>query len=185
MQFCSSCGELSHRQDICLAVACKLQNACKLCGDENPQPSHSGQPKCKLCDLPHETAGNDCKKRLRPSPPPLHVRERSVRHPDYSGDTSAHCPPAQETRSTDNTKVSWSQVLKHSPTAPNPFPPLPDRSSNTNTQHYKQTISALRSQNAELTKRLELIDKTAQSRIEALERQIEELVTRTETSQSS
>ncbi|KAH9367559.1 hypothetical protein HPB48_002851 [Haemaphysalis longicornis] len=185
VQFCSACGELGHRQDVCPNPE---KNVCKLCGDENPQPNHSCQPKCKLCDLPHETAGKDCKKRLRPSPPPLHIRERFIRYPEYSGDTSVQCPPAQETRSTlpqDNTKVSWSQVLKHPPTAPNPFPPLPDRSSNTNTQHYEQTISTLRSQNTELTKRLELIEKAAQSRIEALERQIEQLITRIETSQSS
>ncbi|KAH9378410.1 hypothetical protein HPB48_022390 [Haemaphysalis longicornis] len=33
-------------------------------------------------------------------PPPLHIRERFVRYPEYSSDTSVQCPPAQETRST-------------------------------------------------------------------------------------
>ncbi|KAH9378660.1 hypothetical protein HPB48_008504 [Haemaphysalis longicornis] len=164
VQFCSACGELGHHQDVCPNPEKKV---CKLCGDENPHPNHSCLPKCKLCDLPHETAGKDCKKRLRPSPPPQHIRERFIRYPEYSGDTSVQCPPAQETRSTlpqDNTKTD------HSSTKPN---------------ITKQTISTLRSQNTKLTKRLELIEKAAQSRIKALERQIEQLITRIETSQSS
>lgn len=182
VQFCSACGDLGHRQDVCPHPE---KNTCKLCGEENPQPGHSCQPKCKLCDLPHETAGKECKKRLRPSPPPLHIRERFNRHPDHSVNIYH---PAQETRPTlpqDNTKVSWSQVLTASPTAPDPFPPLPGRPSHTNNQHYEQTVSTLRIQNAELTKRVELIEQNAQTKIKALELQIQQLITQIEKTQSS
>ncbi|CAN7949590.1 unnamed protein product, partial [Ixodes pacificus] len=74
VQYCRACGNVGHRQDVCPNPDA---NRCNRCGAENPQDNHECQPKCKLCYQPHETASKECQKRLKPSPPPLHVRERS------------------------------------------------------------------------------------------------------------
>ncbi|XP_040078313.3 LOW QUALITY PROTEIN: uncharacterized protein LOC120850040, partial [Ixodes scapularis] len=74
VQYCRACGNVGHRQDVCPNPD---TNRCNRCGAENPQDNHECQPKCKLCYQPHETASKECQKRLKPSPPPLHVRERS------------------------------------------------------------------------------------------------------------
>ncbi|KAH7983179.1 hypothetical protein HPB52_009733 [Rhipicephalus sanguineus] len=46
---------------------------------------------CKICNLPHETAGKDCKRKLKAAPPPFHVRNQRLK-------------PQQQQRS----KLSWS-----------------------------------------------------------------------------
>ncbi|KAH9376386.1 hypothetical protein HPB48_014675 [Haemaphysalis longicornis] len=67
VQYCRSCGELGHRQDICPHPA---QNFCHKCGQTNQLPDHECRPYCKICKQPHETAGTDCRQKLKPGPPP-------------------------------------------------------------------------------------------------------------------
>ncbi|KAH9372735.1 hypothetical protein HPB48_008967 [Haemaphysalis longicornis] len=72
VQFCRACGNIGHRQDVCPSPKPEL---CVRCGIETAEANHDCHPVCKLCNQPHETASKECKRRLRPAPPPLHVRQ--------------------------------------------------------------------------------------------------------------
>ncbi|KAH7977677.1 hypothetical protein HPB49_003164 [Dermacentor silvarum] len=71
VQYCKTCGDLGHRQDICPQPK---PNFCYKFCQANQPAEHQCNPICKICNLPHETAGKDCKKKLKPVPPPLYVR---------------------------------------------------------------------------------------------------------------
>ncbi|KAG0443024.1 hypothetical protein HPB47_015370 [Ixodes persulcatus] len=75
VQYCRACGEVGHRQDVCPHPD---TNQCPRCGEKVNPEGHECQPRCKICDQPHETASKECKRRLKPGPPPLHVRERNA-----------------------------------------------------------------------------------------------------------
>ncbi|CAN7995259.1 unnamed protein product, partial [Ixodes pacificus] len=53
-------------------------NQCPRCGEKVTPEGHECQPRCKICDQPHETASKECKRRLKPGPPPLHVKEKNA-----------------------------------------------------------------------------------------------------------
>ncbi|KAG0419827.1 hypothetical protein HPB47_003856 [Ixodes persulcatus] len=76
VQYCKACGEVGHRQDVC-----PLPNAnhCPRCGEKVTPEGHEFHPRCKICDQPHETEGKVRKRRLKPGPPPLHVRKKNAR----------------------------------------------------------------------------------------------------------
>ncbi|KAH7947921.1 hypothetical protein HPB52_016840 [Rhipicephalus sanguineus] len=75
VQYCRSCGEIGHRQDVCPNPN---DDICDNCGEQNADPNnHKCELKCKLCGMPHETASRECRRKLKPAPPPLRVRERS------------------------------------------------------------------------------------------------------------
>ncbi|CAN7948421.1 unnamed protein product, partial [Ixodes pacificus] len=74
VQYCRACGEVGHRQDVCPHPD---TNQCPRCGEKVNPEGHECQPRCKICDQPYETASKECKRRLKPRPPPLHVREKN------------------------------------------------------------------------------------------------------------
>lgn len=103
VQVCRVCGELGHRSDVCPTPD---HPKCLNCGLPNPPTSHSCDPKCQLCLLPHATAGKDCPRRFLPQLP---ARKPNMQAPN---------------------QVSWSAIVARAPAAhpppptTNPFPPL-------------------------------------------------------------
>ncbi|KAH6927612.1 hypothetical protein HPB50_006163 [Hyalomma asiaticum] len=75
VQYCKTCGNTGHRQDVCPRP---LPGFCSKCGKTNQPPDHMCKPACKLCGEEHETASKDCKKRLKPNPPPFHIRQQRM-----------------------------------------------------------------------------------------------------------
>ncbi|KAH6929610.1 hypothetical protein HPB50_003122 [Hyalomma asiaticum] len=75
VQYCKTCGSTGHRQDVCPRP---LPGFCSKCGKTNQPPDHVCKPACKLCGEEHETASKDCKKRLKPNPPPFHIRQQRM-----------------------------------------------------------------------------------------------------------
>ncbi|KAH6922556.1 hypothetical protein HPB50_015558 [Hyalomma asiaticum] len=75
VQYCRKCGAIGHRQDICPRPR---EAFCYKCGQEAVSEAHDCLPKCKICEQAHETAGKECKKKLRPSPPPYQVRQEHL-----------------------------------------------------------------------------------------------------------
>ncbi|KAH6942792.1 hypothetical protein HPB50_010653 [Hyalomma asiaticum] len=75
VQYCKTCGNTGHRQDVCPRP---LPGFCSKCGKTNQPPDHVCKPACKLCGEEHETASKDCKKRLKPNPPPFHIRQQRM-----------------------------------------------------------------------------------------------------------
>ncbi|KAH7943195.1 hypothetical protein HPB52_006291 [Rhipicephalus sanguineus] len=71
VQYCKTCGNTGHRQDVCPRPQ---PDFCSKCGKTNQPSDHVCIPTCKLCGEGHETASKDCKKRLKPNPPPFHIR---------------------------------------------------------------------------------------------------------------
>ncbi|KAH9369947.1 hypothetical protein HPB48_001824 [Haemaphysalis longicornis] len=72
IQYCKACGDIGHRQDVCPSPK---PDVCTKFGTRTAAADHTCNPKCKLCNLAHETASKECKRRLKPAPPPLHVRQ--------------------------------------------------------------------------------------------------------------
>ncbi|KAH6920848.1 hypothetical protein HPB50_028164 [Hyalomma asiaticum] len=75
VQYCRKCGAIGHRQDICPRPR---ETFCYKCGQDVVSEAHDCLPKCKICEQAHETAGKECKKKLRPSPPPYQVRQQQL-----------------------------------------------------------------------------------------------------------
>ncbi|KAG0421225.1 hypothetical protein HPB47_002880 [Ixodes persulcatus] len=177
VQYCRACGNVGHRQDVCPNPD---TNRCNRCGAENPQDNHECQPKCKLCYQSHETASKECQKRLKPSPPPLHVRERSKSQSKQAAWTGGAIdrPSEQHERTPlpQDRVMSWPQLGSHSPNAPDPFPPLPVKQQDSSNAHFEQTIDTLKKQNAELIWRLENNEKKAKSREHALEQKLQQFI---------
>ncbi|KAG0411186.1 hypothetical protein HPB47_011690 [Ixodes persulcatus] len=177
VQYCRACGNVGHRQDVCPNPD---TNRCNRCGAENPQDNHECQPKCKLCYQPHETASKECQKRLKPSPPPLHVRERSKSQSKQAAWTGvANDRPSEQHEQTplpQDRVMSWPQLGSHSLNAPDPFPPLPVKQQDSSNAHFEQTIDTLKKQNAELIWRLENNEKKAKSREHALEQKLQQFI---------
>ncbi|KAH6926085.1 hypothetical protein HPB50_014193 [Hyalomma asiaticum] len=71
VQYCRTCGELGHRQDICPKPLIKF---CYKCGKENQLEDHDCRPACKICQQPHETAGKEWRQKLKLNPPPYKIR---------------------------------------------------------------------------------------------------------------
>ncbi|CAN8023209.1 unnamed protein product, partial [Ixodes persulcatus] len=87
VQYCRACGEVGHRQDV---YPHPDTNQCPRCWEKVNPEGHECQPRCKICDQPHETASKECKRRLKPGPPPLHVREKNAsgnQQVTWNGDT--------------------------------------------------------------------------------------------------
>ncbi|KAH9366919.1 hypothetical protein HPB48_000779 [Haemaphysalis longicornis] len=180
IQCCTLCGDIGHRRDVCPTPEVTV---CAQCHERDPSAEHTCTPKCKLCGLAHLTASKECRKKLHPPPPPLHVRERLARtavtyqrQPQQPA-AAAHPPPPTQIQ--DNARrqyhssqqVSWSSVVAPEFVAPQDFPPLlspkipaPDNS---------PRIQQLEQENAQLRKQLE----AQAARTEQLERRIEELLT--------
>lgn len=75
VQYCRTCGAIGHRQDICPSPR---KHFCYKCGQDAVLEDHECLPKCKICEEAHETAGKECKKKLRPNPPPYQVRQQQL-----------------------------------------------------------------------------------------------------------
>ncbi|KAH6926788.1 hypothetical protein HPB50_022173 [Hyalomma asiaticum] len=75
VQYCRKCGAIGHRQDICPRPR---ETFCYKCGQDVVSEAHDCLPKCKICEQAHEIAGKECKKKLRPSPPPYQVRQQQL-----------------------------------------------------------------------------------------------------------
>ncbi|KAH6927752.1 hypothetical protein HPB50_007734 [Hyalomma asiaticum] len=63
------------KQDICPR---SRETFCYKCGQDVVSEAHDCLPKCKICEQAHETAGKECKKKLRPCPPPYQVRQQQL-----------------------------------------------------------------------------------------------------------
>ncbi|KAM7298867.1 venom metalloproteinase antarease-like TtrivMP_A [Ixodes scapularis] len=93
VQCCSLCGELGHRQDVCPNPD---KTMCAQCHPRDPTPDHNCTPKCQLCGLAHPTASKDCRKKLRPPPPPLRDRERSLTSQRWQQQPSSNSQPPEQ-----------------------------------------------------------------------------------------
>lgn len=62
--FCTTCGEIGHRRDVCPTPNVRV---CADCGLKNPKEGHSEtcKPTCKLCNGPHPTGTYGCKNRYK------------------------------------------------------------------------------------------------------------------------
>ncbi|KAH7985398.1 hypothetical protein HPB49_026444 [Dermacentor silvarum] len=74
VQLCKTFGDLGHRQDI---YAQPKPYFCYKSSQGNQPAEHKCKPICKICNLPHETAGKDCKKKLKPAPLPYMLDTRT------------------------------------------------------------------------------------------------------------
>ncbi|KAG0425265.1 hypothetical protein HPB47_027564 [Ixodes persulcatus] len=135
----------------------------------------------------HAATNKDCRKKLRPPPPPLHVRERLARttptfqrQPHHQVPAAHPAPPPQaqantQRRHSPSQQGSWSTIVAPPETAPSDFTPLPAQLASV--QDKSSCIKILGRENAQLRKQLE----PQAERTEKLERRIEELVTHLET----
>lgn len=165
-QCCAQCGELGHRQDICPDPH---RNICAQCHTPNPTPTHDCVPCCKLCGLTHTTASKECKRKLKPSPPPAFRNVISQALPMPPSLTQANYPRLAPA---DSTKVSWSAIVSPPPTAAPPQNTAPTTLHTTNTTSPEpETVTLLREENARLKNQLS--QQTHQ--INALQAQITEL----------
>ncbi|KAH7984239.1 hypothetical protein HPB52_018384 [Rhipicephalus sanguineus] len=73
VQYCRKCGAIGHRQDICPRPR---EDFCYKCGQGAVTEDHDCLPKCKICGQAHEASRKECKKKLRPNPPPYQVRQQ-------------------------------------------------------------------------------------------------------------
>ncbi|KAG0429111.1 hypothetical protein HPB47_023953 [Ixodes persulcatus] len=161
VQYCRACGEVGHRQDVCPHPA---TNQCPRCGEKVNPEGHDCQPRCKICDQPHETASKECKIRLKPGPPPLHVREKND-----SGN--------QQVKGTAYVAGSinagkWSRQ----PASMDDFPQLESRRGDKCDKNCEKMIEELKRQNGELLRRLEENERRAQAREQELERKLQQLI---------
>ncbi|KAG0443638.1 hypothetical protein HPB47_014689 [Ixodes persulcatus] len=112
VQCCSLCGELGHRQDVCPNPDTTM---CAQCHTRDPTPDHDCTPKCQLCGLAHPTASKDCRKKLRPSPPPLRVRERALTSQRWQQQPSPNSQPPEQRQFPPNQpnqrQGSWSTIV--------------------------------------------------------------------------
>lgn len=182
VQYCKTCGAFGHRKDICPNPE---NNSCPRCGATNITEEHTCSIKCKLCELPHETASKDCKGKLRPnpknkraSPPPPPHAELHVTVPPASSIPPANQPDPPRGRSQSrnrnngsllqtNNHVSWTDMFKNTAKA----------NSLSSPQHskYAENIEALRQQNASLQHQLDEQRRQAQAQQEEYRRQKESL----------
>ncbi|KAH9379471.1 hypothetical protein HPB48_012271 [Haemaphysalis longicornis] len=107
-QCCVRCGELAHRSDVCLSPRPSIFLQCHT---PDPAPDHPCRRQCKHYGLEHLTARKECRRKLRPPPPPAHVRIRQqtqeLRHPALS---TTRRPPPLKLDSQRKSQVSWSCV---------------------------------------------------------------------------
>ncbi|KAH7943068.1 hypothetical protein HPB52_004885 [Rhipicephalus sanguineus] len=172
VQYCRSCGEIGHRQDVCPNPN---DDICDKCGEQNADPNnHKCELKCKLCGMPHETASRECRRRLKPAPPPLRVRERSRSRQRSFGYQNNVVTMNDNDHAPDNVqrKLSWANVVTgHSHSSM-------QSTSTPTTKHYtyEETITILRKENEELRQALELQKKKTQEKEASTEKQLEYLM---------
>lgn len=150
VQVCRLCGDIGHRQDVCPNPD---HPKCPDCGLSDPPKDHTCSPNCKLCNLPHTTAGKECPKKLVPAHPVSKSRASSF------GGT----PPS--TRADDPQQVSWSAIVSGTPTA-HAYPPLPTRSPHpppvTPTPQapsaIEQLLAEIKQQNTTMLARIEALE---------------------------
>ncbi|KAH6947409.1 hypothetical protein HPB50_018877 [Hyalomma asiaticum] len=117
VQFCRACHDFGHRSDVCPNPD---RNLCDKCGVENPRENHECHPICKLCELPHLTASRECKKRLKPAPPPLRIREAR---------SKSKTRPLVETTSEEKATGNIIQPSSNNNVDENPSPEKPQKKS--------------------------------------------------------
>lgn len=181
VQCCSLCGELGHRRDVCPNPD---TSTCAKCHAKDPAPDHDCTPVCQLCGLNHLTASRECRKKLRPPPPPLRVRERALteqahRH-SWCHQQRSPLPQAPRQRPAE-AQVSWSAVAATPPTALEQFPPLPTHAEIPPTPINDPRCTALEQENAQL--RTQLADNT--KHLATLEQELEQLRTQIQRQSSS
>ncbi|KAH7972659.1 hypothetical protein HPB52_014793 [Rhipicephalus sanguineus] len=172
VQYCRSCGEIGHRQDVCPNPN---DDICNNCGEQNADPNnHKCELKCKLCGMPHETASRECRRKLKPAPPPLRVRERSRSRQRSFGYQNNVVTMNDNDHAPDNVqrKLSWANVVTgHSHSSM-------ESTSTPTTKHYtyEETITILRRENEELRQALELQKKKTQEKEASTGKQLEYLM---------
>lgn len=182
VQCCMLCGDIGHRRDVCPTPEATV---CAQCHERDPAPEHACAPKCKLCGLEHLTASKECRKKLRPPPPPLHVRERLARSAVTYQRQPQQQPSAQQLHHQnvqENAQrqhqppphVSWSSIAANPVRVPEDFPPLPEQQAPTADNLRMQQLEK---ENEQLRKQLEL----QAARTEKLEQRIEELLNHLDT----
>ncbi|XP_049519403.1 uncharacterized protein LOC125943898 [Dermacentor silvarum] len=80
VQYCRTCGGIRHRQDICPQPRATF---CYTCRRDGVTEEHDCHLKCKICGGDHETAGKECKKKLRKNPPPYQLRRIKSQESKY------------------------------------------------------------------------------------------------------
>ncbi|KAH7968027.1 hypothetical protein HPB52_005443 [Rhipicephalus sanguineus] len=76
VQYCRKCGAIGHRQDICPRPR---EDFCYKCRQGAVTEARDCLPKCRICEQAHETAGKECKKKLRPNPHLIKCDNNSTR----------------------------------------------------------------------------------------------------------
>lgn len=106
VQYCRTCGTTGHRQDVCPRP---VPDFCYKCGKTGQPQNHDCKPTCKLCGEGHETASTECKKRLKPSPPPYNIRQQRLnrlQERDNRWSSSSEEFPELSTAATSSSSIS-------------------------------------------------------------------------------
>ncbi|KAH6923233.1 hypothetical protein HPB50_025446 [Hyalomma asiaticum] len=114
VQYCRTCGNTGHRQDICPRP---IPDFCYKCGKAGQTQDHECKPTCRICGEGHETAGKECKKRLKPSPPPYHIRKQrlnKLQERDCQWSSSSADFPELDTSLNTSTNSSMNGSSRHS-----------------------------------------------------------------------
>ncbi|KAH9378445.1 hypothetical protein HPB48_018157 [Haemaphysalis longicornis] len=73
VQYWKVCGDIGHRQDVCPSPKPEV---CSKCGKKPENEEHDCNPTCKLCNLPHETAGKEWQAPVfKTTPTPACIRQ--------------------------------------------------------------------------------------------------------------
>lgn len=180
IQCCTLCGDIGHRRDVCPTPDV---TTCAHCHERDPSQDHVCNPKCKLCGLAHPTASKECRQKLRPPPPPIHVRERLARvevlpplQPPLQTQTShplsSHYQPGSSGRRQQPMQLAnWSAVVASGIPQPGDFPPLPAQPVLTQAPIDDPRTYQLQRENAQLKKQLEMPAPTDDPRMQQLQQE--------------
>ncbi|KAG0444571.1 hypothetical protein HPB47_013647 [Ixodes persulcatus] len=177
VQYCRACGEVGHRQDVCPHPD---TNQCPRYGEKVNPEGHECQPRCKICEYPHETASKECKRRLKPGPPPLHVSKKNAsgnQQVTWNADTRQKAQHTQQEASTlESGRGSRPRWVDHTAGRKDDFPQLESGRGDKCDKNCEKMIEELKRQNGELLRRLEENERRAQAREQELERKLQQLI---------
>ncbi|KAG0414894.1 hypothetical protein HPB47_007940 [Ixodes persulcatus] len=144
-QYCRACGEVGHRQDV---FPHPDTNQCSRCGEKVITELHECKPRCNICDQPHDMASKECKRRLKPGPPSLHVRDKNAsgkQQVTWNADTRQKVQHTQQEASTlESGRRSRPRWVDHTAGRKDDFPQLEEGRGNKCDKNCEKVIEELK-----------------------------------------